>query len=508
MSTGGSALHLRGDASRRLAVGRVGQQGADGVRQPHDVVRLERDAGAQLGDATGVVVLVGDERHHDGGHAGRQRPRHRARAAVADQGVGVGEDVGLRDPARDVHVRRHGPQRGRVLVAADGHEQADRQHRQGVDRVAVELRVGADRRHDRAEGEVDQRPVVVAPPVRQRARLVRLGRAEPQDPVDARGLGLLERLRDQAEARRRGEPLELRVGVEADLGADLVERLGERLGEALHVDALRDADADRRKGGRLGREPGGEVGDVVEHHVGLQALDRGDHVRIAGAGVDADEEVGADERVGGVGVLHRLRLREDRIALLRGRIGDLMVVEPGLGDHRRRLGGGGDDDLVVVAEQGVGEGDQGADVAGSGSGADQDAHKGARRPRARDYSRTRAFRREWIATAIATPAASISTSTGVPWRPSTKRLVELVARRVGERDRHRRQRAADLQRPVPEEPQEPVLGHVGGLAQDQVPRPEPGAEVRLGAEEEDHAHQRERRSEPKGEAHRPVMVAG
>ena len=40
-------------------------------------------------------------------------------------------------------------------------------------------------------------------------------------------------------------------------------------------------------------------------------------------------------------------------------------------------------------------------------------------PARADYSRTRAFRRGWIATAMPTPAASISTSTGVPWRPST-----------------------------------------------------------------------------------------
>jgi hypothetical protein len=59
---------------------------------------------------------------------------------------------------------------------------------------------------------------------------------------------------------------------------------------------------------------------------------------------------------------------------------------------------------------------------------------------------------------------------------------------------------------------------VGGLAQDQIPRPETGAEVRLGAEEEDDAHQRERRNKPEDGklapsarvslAHRPVMVAG
>jgi hypothetical protein len=151
----------------------------------------------------------------------------------------------------------------------------------------------------------------------------------------------------------------------------------------------------------------------VEHHVRLEAVDRRPHVRVGGARVDADEEVARNERVGRVGG-ERPGPGEDRVALFGGPVGDRVVVEAGGRDHRRGVGGRGDDDLVVVAEQGVGEGNQGADVSGSLPGADQDAHKGERRPGAPGYSRALAFRREWIATAIATPAASISTSTGVP----------------------------------------------------------------------------------------------
>ena len=233
------------------------------------------------------------------------------------------------------------------------------------------------------------------------------------------GAGRLERRRDEREARRGGHPLESRVGVEPDLRAHLVERLGDREREALQVDARRDADADRRHARRLGDEAGGEVGDVEEDHVRLPALDDRADVRVGEARVDADEEIAGHERVGVVGG-ERPRLFEDRRSRLVRRVGDRVMVEPGVGDHRPRRGGRGHDDVVVAAEEGVGEGNHGADVAGPGTGADQYAHKGARRARAPDYSRARARWRVWSATATATPTASISTSTGVPWRPSTK----------------------------------------------------------------------------------------
>ncbi len=95
------------------------------------------------------------------------------------------------------------------------------------------------------------------------------------------------------------------------------------------------------------------------------------------------------------------------------------MVEAGGGDHRAGGAGSGDENLGVVAQEGVGEGNQGAEVAGPASGADQDAHEEIRRAPGTDYSRAAARRRECRAIAIATPAASISTSTGVPWRPST-----------------------------------------------------------------------------------------
>jgi hypothetical protein len=221
---------------------------------------------------------------------------------------------------------------------------------------------------------------------------MRLLGAEAQDAVDALGRRILERLRDQAEGRCLGEPLELRVGLEPDLRAHLVERLGDRAGELLHMDRLRDRDADRGQARRLGREAGREVGVVVEHHVGPQPLDRSHHVREGGTGVDADEEVADHDSVRLVGI-ERAGAGEDRVACLLRRIGDRVVVEAGGGDHRRRRGGGGHDDVVVVAEQGVGKGNQGAEVAGSLSGADQDAHERGRRVLAAPYSLVRAFRR-------------------------------------------------------------------------------------------------------------------
>jgi hypothetical protein len=95
------------------------------------------------------------------------------------------------------------------------------------------------------------------------------------------------------------------------------------------------------------------------------------------------------------------------------------MVEAGGGDHWAGGAGSGDEDLGVVAEERLGEGNQGAYVAGPATGADQDAHEEIRRAPGSGYSRAAARRREYRVIAMATPAASISTSTGVPWRPST-----------------------------------------------------------------------------------------
>ena len=110
---------------------------------------------------------------------------------------------------------------------------------------------------------------------------------------------------------------------------------------------------------------------------------------------------------------------EDLVALAGGRIGDRVMVEAGGGDHRAGGAGSGDEDLVVVAEEGVGEGDQGAEVAGPVRVLIKTRIKRYDARRARAIPARRRGGASAGAIAIATPAASISTSTGVPWRPST-----------------------------------------------------------------------------------------
>src|SRR5688572_18638154 len=74
-------------------------------------------------------------------------------------------------------------------------------------------------------------------------------------------------------------------------------------------------------------------------------------------------------------------------------------------------------------------------------------------------------------------------------------LVDLVARRVPERDGDRRRRVAVSERPPPQKPQQPELHHVRDLAQHGVPRAQAGVEVRLRGEEEDDRHQGDWRPE-------------
>lgn len=84
---------------------------------------------------------------------------------------------------------------------------------------------------------------------------------------------------------------------------------------------------------------------------------------VGGAGVHAHEDVGDDDPVGLVGI-ERAGPGEDLVVAFLGRVGDQVVVEARAGDHRRGAGRSGDDHLVVVAEQSLGEGKQGAEVAG------------------------------------------------------------------------------------------------------------------------------------------------
>ena len=67
---------------------------------------------------------------------------------------------------------------------------------------------------------------------------------------------------------------------------------------------------------------------------------------------------------------------------------------------------------------------------------------------------------------------------------ANKVLVELVARRVRDGDERRGDRSRE--RTQEQRAEDPVLGRVGQLAQDQIPGPEARAEVRDRRQREDH----------------------
>ena len=166
-----------------------------------------------------VVGLVGEQRDDDLRDAGEQRAQRGAGAAVADHRVGLGEHLGLRDPALGAHVAGQRSERGRVGLFADRHEQPDRQVGERVDHRAVEVGEEADRRRDRAEAQIDERrPLRGAHRPQRRRRVV-----EAQRP---RRLGLARQLKRRGRERqvgRGGEPLARRVGLEARPRAQLID---------------------------------------------------------------------------------------------------------------------------------------------------------------------------------------------------------------------------------------------------------------------------------------------
>jgi hypothetical protein len=327
------------------------------------------------------------------------------------------------DPACDVHVRRQRPELARIAVAADRHEHAHWEEGQRVERVAVHAREEVHRRGHRAERQVDQRPRGVLPPIRQRPRLV-VALAEAQCVGGTGRRGVLELLRHQREVRERGEERAVGIGGEAEVAPDAVERLRDDGAELDHVHGLRDPDADRRHSGRLGCEAGGEVGGVEQHDIRSPALDRTEHVRVVRGRVHPDEQV-ADDHLVGVVVAHPARLGEPLRAALRRGIWDRVVVEAGGGDHRRRLDGRGDDDRVVVSQKGFRKRNKRPEMAGSGSSADHDAHRGQRRPRAHTYSRASDRRRGQHATHGQGPVTQ--PPTGARTRPAWISLRPIVS---------------------------------------------------------------------------------
>ena len=113
-ATAAAAMRKEPSASTRWTAARIVSGALSVGRQPR----------ADLGDPRSVVRLVGEDRHHDLGHARQQRAERRAEAAVADHRRGAGEDLRLRDPALDADVVRERAELGRVGGVADRHHAA------------------------------------------------------------------------------------------------------------------------------------------------------------------------------------------------------------------------------------------------------------------------------------------------------------------------------------------------------------------------------------------------
>ena len=88
---------------------------------------------------------------------------------MADHETGLREDVVLRDPSLDVHIRGEWDQVGGIDGPADGHQHPCRQAGDGIE-CGTKYRAGLRQMSKHApEGDVDQRPVVVRPPIGQRS---------------------------------------------------------------------------------------------------------------------------------------------------------------------------------------------------------------------------------------------------------------------------------------------------------------------------------------------------
>ena len=266
----------------------------------------------------------------------------------------------------------------RVGVAAHGHEHADRQAGQRVDRLAVDAGVAVAQRRHRAEGHVDQR-LVAGRPTRDPAidggcrRL-----AEAQRRRRRRRERVLERRRHERQVGPVEEACSGRVGRQPEHRAQLVDPDHDCGDDGVHLALLRDADGDGRHAARLGRQRPGELGDLADDDVGPPYLAGGEGAGVRRTRVDAREDV-ADDAFG-----RRLRrvahLLEDQVALGGRRIVEGPQWQPLGADHRCRPAWSGDEDVGAGAAEGVGERDQRAEVAGAGFGRHEDAHAMADAP--------------------------------------------------------------------------------------------------------------------------------
>ena len=134
------------------------------------------------GHQVGVPELVGALRQQELRRAVGQRGEDRPAAAVMDGEIGVAEGGGLVDEGLDTDVPRHRSE-GRAVGRAEREQDVDVEPAESLDDGPERL----VRRDDRAEGQVDERPVALPDPWRQD------------------GVGLGERDRSQRDPRRVGE---------------------------------------------------------------------------------------------------------------------------------------------------------------------------------------------------------------------------------------------------------------------------------------------------------------
>ena len=240
---------------------------------------LHDESGACRRDPSSVLELVGEQRHHDERHAGRQRGEGGPRAAMAHHQLGMVEHPRLVDPGLHVDVGRDRSQCRGVEATAHGQQHPCAQSLDRAQRHRVGL--GGDRHvtQDRAEGQVDQRRVRPTPPVRQRggsfARLVKPNGVREGRRVErrreSRQIGLSSQLGDQA------------LAVLLQRGGGHGDRAGLDLGQRdRHLGDRRPRPGREHRRGVLGRVAQHQLGTPVvpcilhprQHRVGRQPTEQ------------------------------------------------------------------------------------------------------------------------------------------------------------------------------------------------------------------------------------------
>ena len=180
---------------------------------------------------------------------------------------------------------------------------------------------------------------------------------EPRDRRDEPGGGVL--------------PRHVPGGRQPDLGAQRVDLVGDDLVGQVGQPHRADADGDVPDAGELGRHLAGELGDLADHEVRLELLDRRPGVRQRGPGAEPGEQSG--DHVG-VGLGLALEGGPEPPELLRGGLGGRHRVEAEVGDAGQALRPDRDPHLVAGGAGGPRERDQRVEVAEAGGAGEQDAH--------------------------------------------------------------------------------------------------------------------------------------